>query len=56
MSELGDEHMQMHQGIKIVMDAKSIDDVDSVEKGLATVDQQSEKVVALLNQLIEQVA
>ena len=55
MTQLGDEHMQMHQGIKTVMDAKSIDDVDSVEKGLAAVDQQSEKVVALLNQLIEQV-
>ena len=56
MTQLGDEHMQMHQGIKTVMDAKSIDDVDSVEKGLAAVDQQSKKVVALLNQLIEQVA
>lgn len=56
MTQLGDEHMQMHQGIKTVMDAKSIDDVDSVEKGLAAVDQQSEKVVTLLNQLIEQVA
>jgi len=55
MTQLGDEHMQMHQGIKTVMDAKSIDDVDLVEKGLAAVDQQSEKVVALLNQLIEQV-
>jgi len=56
MTQLGDEHMQMHQGIKTVMDAKSIDDVDSVEKGLAAVDQQSEKVVALLHQMIEQVA
>ncbi|WP_029408012.1 methyl-accepting chemotaxis protein [Thiomicrorhabdus sp. Milos-T2] len=55
MAELGEEHMQMHQGIKTVMDAKSIDDVDSVEKGLSAVDLQSEKVVEILYKLIDQV-
>ena len=56
MVQLGDEHMQMHQGIKAVMDAKSVDDVDSVEAGLAKIDQQSEKVVELLYQIIDQLA
>ncbi|BCN93862.1 chemotaxis protein [Thiomicrorhabdus immobilis] len=56
MQQLGDEHMQMHQGIKTVMDAKSIDDIDSVEQGLAAVDEQSEKVVEILYKLIDQVA
>jgi len=56
MSQLGDEHMQMHQGIKTVMDAKSVNDVDSVEQGLAAVDRQSEKVVEILYQLMDQVS
>lgn len=56
MTELGDEHMQMHQGIKTVMDAKSVDDIDSVEQGLLAVDSQSEKVVEILYKLIDQVA
>lgn len=56
MKQLGEEHMQMHQGIKQVMDAKSIDDFDSVEAGLQKVDQQSEKVVEMLYQLMDHVA
>jgi methyl-accepting chemotaxis protein len=46
MQELGEEHhMQMHQGIKTVMDAKSVDDLEGVKKGLNMVDKQSERVV-----------
>ena len=56
MSALGDEHMQMHQGIKTVMDAKSINDLSKVEEGLQAIDVQSEKVVEILYQLIEDVA
>ncbi|WP_040728008.1 methyl-accepting chemotaxis protein [Thiomicrorhabdus sp. Kp2] len=56
MVQLGDEHMQMHQGIKTVMDAKSINDIDTVEAGLAEIDVQSEKVVELLYQIIDQLA
>lgn len=56
MVQLGDEHMQMHQGIKTVMDAKSVDDIVSVEEGLSAVDKQSEKVVELLYQLIDELA
>jgi len=55
MQTLGEEHMQMHQGIKTVMDAKSIDDIDKVESGLMAVDEQSEKVVGILYKLIDQV-
>ncbi|MBO1928034.1 HAMP domain-containing protein [Thiomicrorhabdus sp. 6S2-11] len=56
MKQLGDEHAQMHQAIKQVMDAKSIEDIDSVESGLQKVDVQSETVVELLYQLMDQVA
>ncbi|BBP46538.1 chemotaxis protein [Thiosulfatimonas sediminis] len=54
MKQLGEEHLQMHQGIKQVMDAKSVDDMRSVEQGLMKVDEQSEKVVELLYQMIDQ--
>jgi len=53
MQALGDEHMEMHQAIKQVMDAKQIDDLESVEAGLAAVDKHSEKVVELLYGLID---
>ncbi|WP_127470244.1 methyl-accepting chemotaxis protein [Thiomicrorhabdus aquaedulcis] len=55
MQQLGDEHMQMHQAIKGVMDAKLVEDLQLVESGLAVVDAQSEKVVGLLYELIEQI-
>jgi methyl-accepting chemotaxis protein len=56
MSSLGDEHMQMHQGIKTVMDAKSVNDLEKVEEGLLAIDQQSDKVVDILYQLIDELA
>ncbi len=56
MQQLGEEHEQMYQGIKKVIDGKASDDVDMVEAGLAQVDTQSDKVVAILNQLIDEVA
>jgi len=56
MQQLGKEHEEMHQGIKKVMDAKSADDLDMVDAGLAQVDVQSEKVVAILHQLMDEVA
>lgn len=54
MKTLGDEHMEMHQGIKKVMDAKAVDDIEGVEAGLAEVDEKSEKVVSILYQLIDE--
>jgi methyl-accepting chemotaxis protein len=56
MQELGKEHEEMHQGIKKVMDAKEIGDTEMVEAGLAQVDEKSEKVVAILHQLMDEVA
>jgi methyl-accepting chemotaxis protein len=55
MQTLGDEHMQMHQSIKQVMDAKSVDDIEAVEDGLSKVDEYSNKVVAILNQMIDEI-
>jgi methyl-accepting chemotaxis protein len=55
MQELGKEHEEMHQGIKKVMDAKEIGDTEMVEAGLAQVDDKSEKVVAILHQLMDEV-
>lgn len=55
MKTLGDEHMQMHQSIKQVMDAKSVDDIAAVEEGLSKVDAYSAKVVAILNQMIDEI-
>lgn len=56
MQELGQEHMEMHQAIKKVMDAKEIGDDDLVAEGLTQVDKQSEKVVAILEQLEDEVS
>ncbi|MGC9387298.1 MAG: hypothetical protein ACP5D0_10155, partial [Hydrogenovibrio sp.] len=55
MQALGQEHAEMHQAIKTVMDAKAVGDQAMVESGLAQVDEQSEKVVALLHQLMDEV-
>ena len=56
MQQLGKEHEEMHQGIKKVMDAKKLGDSTMVEAGLEQVDTQSEKVVHILHELIDQVA
>jgi len=55
MAALGDEHMEMHQAIKRVMDAKALDDNETVAQELETVDKQSEKVVSILYQMIDEV-
>ncbi|MDG4811811.1 methyl-accepting chemotaxis protein [Hydrogenovibrio sp. 3SP14C1] len=55
MQKLGEEHKEMHLGIKKVMDAKEIGDEEMVEAGLAQVDKQSEVVVDLLSQLMDEV-
>ena len=55
MKTLGDEHMEMHQAIKGVMDAKALDDVEGVAKGLERVDKQSEQVVSILYQMIDEI-
>lgn len=53
MKDLGEEHMQMHQLIKKIMDAFAIDDYETMEASVALMDIQSDKVVDLLNQLID---
>jgi len=53
MKTLGDEHMQMHQLIGVIIDAFSIDDYETLESSIEQMDQQSDKVVELLNQLID---
>ena len=53
MKALGDEHMEMHQLIKIIMDAFKVDDYETLEKSIHYMDEQSDKVVALLNELID---
>jgi methyl-accepting chemotaxis protein len=53
MQTLGQEHMEMHQLIKVIMDAFSIDDYQTLEQAITKLDTQSDKVVALLNQLID---
>lgn len=54
MVALGEAHAEMHAAIKTVMDAKAVDDAKLVEEGLATVDQQSQKVVSLLQAIEDQ--
>ncbi|WP_127471099.1 methyl-accepting chemotaxis protein [Thiomicrorhabdus aquaedulcis] len=56
MKALGEEHSMMHCLIKNIMDAFSIDDYETLEKGINELDTQSDKVVELLGQLIEQTA
>jgi len=53
MKSLGEEHMQMHQLIKVIMDAFHIDDYDTLQESIKLMDKQSDKVVALLNELID---
>jgi methyl-accepting chemotaxis protein len=53
MKQLGIEHAEMHGLIKVVMDAFSIDDYETLENAVERVDSQSEKVVELLNELID---
>ncbi len=53
MKTLGEEHMEMHQTIKSVMQAFYIDDYEVVRTGVTRIDELSEKVVSLLNQLID---
>lgn len=55
MNTLGDEHMEMHQAIKRVMDAKGLEDCETVSKELEIVDRQSEKVVDILYQMIDEI-
>ncbi|MBN2864932.1 MAG: response regulator, partial [Thiotrichales bacterium] len=56
MKTLGEEHMVMHRLIKTIMDAFSIDDYETLEKGVLALDIQSDKVVDLLGQMIDQTA
>ena len=53
MKQLGIEHAEMHGLIKVVMDAFSIDDYETLEDAVGRLDSQSEKVVELLNELID---
>lgn len=53
MKQLGDEHMEMHKLIGVIMDAFHIDDYETLEASILKMDQQSDKVVAILNELIE---
>ncbi|PLA75484.1 hypothetical protein CYQ88_00505 [Hydrogenovibrio sp. SC-1] len=54
MKQLGEEHAQMHALIRIIMEAFDIDDFETVESGIEQMDAQSDKVVTLLNQLIDE--
>lgn len=53
MKQLGIEHAEMHGLIKVVMDAFSIDDYETLESAVDRIDTQSAKVVELLNELID---
>ena len=54
MKQLGEDHAEMHALIRTIMDAFAIDDFETVEKHIEQMDAQSDKVVALLNQLIDE--
>lgn len=54
MKQLGEEHAQMHALIRTIMEAFDIDDFETVESAIDKMDAQSDKVVALLNQLIDE--
>lgn len=54
MKQLGEEHAQMHALIRTIMEAFSIDDFEIVESAIDQMDAQSDKVVQLLNQLIDE--
>ncbi len=53
MKELGEQHSELHQTIKTIMDAFYIDDYETVENGVDRIDRLSDKVVELLNLLID---
>lgn len=53
MQELGEQHAEMHQTIKVVMDAFYIDDYETVETNINKIDNLSDKVVSMLNELID---
>jgi len=53
MTKLGQEHEQLHGLIKTIMDAASVDDYEMVKSGIKQLDLQSDKVVELLNELID---
>ncbi|MDX1353344.1 MAG: response regulator, partial [Thiomicrorhabdus sp.] len=53
MKQLGVEHMEMHKQIGVIMDAFQMDDYETLEASLIKMDEQSDKVVACLNELIE---
>lgn len=55
MEQLGNTHMEMHQTIKLIMDAFHLDDYDTVMQGVDKVDVLSDSVVEMLNQLIDMV-
>ncbi len=56
MKKLDAEHLKMHQLIKVIMDASKTDDYQTISQGVSEIDAQSDKVVALLNELIETAA
>jgi|GEM_PF-831768 len=53
MKQLGIDHAEMHGLIKVIMDAFSIDDYETLKDAVTRLDAQSGKVVELLNELIE---
>ena len=53
MKQLGIEHAEMHGLIKVIMDAFSIDDYETLLDAVTRLDAQSGKVVELLNDLID---
>ncbi|WP_321325338.1 methyl-accepting chemotaxis protein [Thiomicrorhabdus sp.] len=53
MKQLGEEHMEMHKLIGLIMDSFHIDDYETLETAIEAMDKQSDKVVTLLNELID---
>lgn len=53
MQKLGEEHVEMHALIRVIMDAFEIDDYETMENAVNNLDNQSDKVVELLNELID---
>lgn len=52
MQTLGAEHEKMHATIKVIMDAFNHDDYDTLATGIQDLDNYSDTVVRLLNELI----
>ena len=53
MKQLGEEHMEMHKLIGVIMDAFHLDDYETLDSAMHKMDAQSDKVVAILNELID---